>query len=466
MSHITYNSKWHCSLCIDSRQGGRDENQDSCGYKETPFGFLVVVCDGMGGGPAGANASILAVQSIIQEVDKAAQAQTPSVVLKNAIIATNVLLRRTIKEHRELMGMGTTCVAALFSTNKVTVAHVGDSRLYQFRNGKQLFKTADHSVVGEMVRRGEITEEDARRAENSNVITRSLGISDTLEVEMNILSIIPNDRIVLCTDGVWGMLNEKELTESICQKERVEIIVPNLLDRIEFLGNNEPNSSYDNLSLGIIQINKSKHKHRVYFSLFLYLMVFILILSISTNVYFFTKSNQGTHMSPIINNNVTNKEGTIDEKVYAHDEDIRLENQYAKRREQDYKDSIVYMQRQITEKGHRKNINNTTQERIRILHQIADDVKSFDTPKGGDVNTILSKKRHKQRQIIRDFEKLRKEFEESNTTNRKEIDDVSVRLSGDVIIATQKDGASTKAAKKEITMVAEQLNALTHLMSK
>ena len=466
MSHITYNSKWHCSLCIDSRQGGRDENQDSCGYKETPFGFLVVVCDGMGGGPAGANASILAVQSIIQEVDKAAQAQTPSVVLKNAIIATNVLLRRTIKEHRELMGMGTTCVAALFSTNKVTVAHVGDSRLYQFRNGKQLFKTADHSVVGEMVRRGEITEEDARRAENSNVITRSLGISDTLEVEMNILSIIPKDRIVLCTDGVWGMLNEKELTESICQKERVEIIVPNLLDRIELLGNNEPNSSYDNLSLGIIQINKSKHKHRVYFSLFLYLMVFILILSISANVYFFIKSNQGTHMSPIINNNVTNKEGTIDEKVYAHDEDIRLENQYAKRREQDYKDSIVYMQRQITEKGHRKNINNTTQERIRILHQIADDVKSFDTPKGGDVNTILSKKRHKQRQIIRDFEKLRKEFEESNTTNRKEIDDVSVRLSGDVIIATQKDGASTKAAKKEITMVAEQLNALTHLMSK
>ena len=119
MSHITYNSKWHCSLCIDSRQGGRDENQDSCGYKETPFGFLVVVCDGMGGGPAGANASILAVQSIIQEVDKAPQAQTPSVVLKNAIIATSVLLRRTIKEHRELMGMGTTCVAALFSTNKV-----------------------------------------------------------------------------------------------------------------------------------------------------------------------------------------------------------------------------------------------------------------------------------------------------------------------------------------------------------
>lgn len=466
MGHITYNSKWHCSLCIDSRQGGRDENQDCCGYKETPFGFLVVVCDGMGGGPAGANASILAVQSIIQEVDKAAQAQTPSVVLQKAILSANALLRRTVKEHRELMGMGTTCVAALFTTNKVTVAHVGDSRLYQFRNGKQLFKTADHSVVGEMVRRGEITEEDARRAENSNVITRSLGISDTLEIEMNILNIIPNDRIVLCTDGVWGMLNEKELTDFICQKEQIEIIVPNLLNRIELLGEKKPNSSYDNLSLGIIQINKSKHKHRGAFSLFMYLVVFVLILSISANIYFFIKSNQDVHVSHIINNNTIKKEDKIDNKVYAHDEDVRLENQYAKRREQDYKDSIVYMQRQIKEKCRRNNKSNIAQEHIRILNQIADDVKSLDTPKGGNVNKILNKKRHKQRQIIRDFEKLKKEFENANTTNRKEIDDVSVRLSGDVIIATQKDGASTKAAKKEITMVANQLNALTHLMSK
>lgn len=462
MSHITYNSKWHCSLCIDSRQGGRDENQDSCGYKETPFGFLVVVCDGMGGGPAGANASILAVQSIIQEVDKAAQAQTPSVVLKNAIIATNVLLRRTIKEHRELMGMGTTCVAALFSTNKVTVAHVGDSRLYQFRNGKLLFKTADHSVVGEMVRRGEITEEEARRAENSNVITRSLGISDSVEVEMNVLNIIPNDRIVLCTDGVWGMLHEKDLTDSLSKKERIDIILPNLLHRIELLGKSKPKGDYDNLSIGIIHINKlvTTKKTGNKSSLFKLLIVFVLILSIGANIYFFTtKDNERNDHSVVYNKAIPNEEVNTDNKPSLVDEDAQLESQFAKRREQDYKDSIAEMQRQITEKNLGKKCADITHDRIRLLNQIANDVKSLDTQKGGDVNKILNKKRTKQQQIVKDFELLRKDYSQSDA-NRKKYNDISVRLSGSVIIATQKDGASTRAAKQEIVDVANQINAL------
>lgn len=462
MSHITYNSKWHCSLCIDSRQGGRDENQDSCGYKETPFGFLVVVCDGMGGGPAGANASILAVQSIIQEVDKAAQAQTPSVVLKNAIIATNVLLRRTIKEHRELMGMGTTCVAALFSTNKVTVAHVGDSRLYQFRNGKLLFKTADHSVVGEMVRRGEITEEEARRAENSNVITRSLGISDSVEVEMNVLNIIPNDRIVLCTDGVWGMLHEKDLTDSLSKKERIDIILPNLLNRIEILGKSKPKGDYDNLSLGIIHINKlvATKKTGNKSSLFKLLIVFVLLLSIGANIYFFTtKDNERNDHSVVYNKAIPNEEVNTDNKPSHVDEDAQLESQFAKRREQDYKDSIAEMQRLITEKNLGKKCADITHDRIRLLNQIANDVKSLDTQKGGDVNKILNKKRTKQQQIVKDFELLRKDYSQSDA-NRKKYNDISVRLSGSVIIATQKDGASTRAAKQEIVDVANQINAL------
>lgn len=462
MSHLTYNSKWHCSLCIDSRQGGRDENQDSCGYKETPFGFLVVVCDGMGGGPAGANASILAVQSIIQEVDKAAQAQTPSVVLKNAIIATNVLLRRTIKEHRELMGMGTTCVAALFSTNKVTVAHVGDSRLYHLRNGKQIFKTADHSVVGEMVRKGEITEEEARRAENSNVITRSLGISDSVDVEMNVLNIIPNDRIVLCTDGVWGMLHDKDLTDSLSKKERIDIILPSLLNRIELLGKSKPKGNYDNLSLGIIHINKqvatSKTGNKS--SLFKLLIVFVFLLSIGANIYFFTaKDNERNESSGVYNKAIPNEEVNTDNKTSHVDENAQLESQFAKRREQDYKDSIAEMQRQITEKNLGKKGANITRDRIRLLNQIANDVKSLYTPKGGDANKILNKKRIKQRQIVKDFEQLRKDYNQSNE-NRKKYNDVSERLSGSVIIATQKDGASTRAAKQEIVDVANQINAL------
>ncbi|WP_407402826.1 PP2C family protein-serine/threonine phosphatase [Sodaliphilus sp.] len=461
MSHITYNSKWHCSLCIDSRQGGRDENQDSCGYKETPFGFLVVVCDGMGGGPAGANASILAVQSIIQEVDKAAQAQTPSVVLKNAIIATNELLRRTIKEHRELMGMGTTCVAALFSTNKVTVAHVGDSRLYQFRNGKQLFKTADHSVVGEMVRRGEITEEEARRAENSNVITRSLGISDVVDVEMDILNIKPDDLIVLCTDGVWGMISEKELTDSLCKTEQIATLLPGLLNRIELIGKNKPEGKYDNLSLGIIQINKQEKQKKKQggLSLFSPVLILLLLLSICVNVYFFITRDKDKDLSPITTEkSEIKKETNAEEKSSSIDDEAQLETQFAKRREQDYKDSLADMQSKIIEKDLDKN-GKVSQSHIRLLNQITRNVKSLDTPKGGDATQILNKKRIKQQQIIKDFKNLMKDFDNINR-NRKKYDDLSARLSGDIIIATQKDGSSTKAAKKEINTITSKLNSL------
>ena len=102
------NSKWHCVLCADSKEGGREENQDSFACVDTSFGFLFVVCDGMGGGPAGGNASMLAVQSIVMNVQKKPQGQNPKDVLYNAIVETNAFLRKNVKEHLELMVMGTT----------------------------------------------------------------------------------------------------------------------------------------------------------------------------------------------------------------------------------------------------------------------------------------------------------------------------------------------------------------------
>lgn len=462
MSYITYKSKWHCLLCLDSRQGGRKENQDCCGYKETPFGFLVVICDGMGGGPAGANASMLAVQSIIQEVDKAAQALPPETVLNNAIIAANALLRRTIKEHQQLMGMGTTCVAALIATNIVTVAHIGDSRLYLFRNRKKIFRTTDHSVVGEMVRRGELTEEDARRAENSNIITRSLGISDTIEVEIDVLNITQGDRIVLCTDGVWGMMREKELSELLCRNDRIDYILTNVLDGIENIGKGKPNGNYDNLSLGIISINQkreNKQKQEGKSSLLISLMSLALFLSISANIYFLMQDDSNEHKEPVAYNYTFPTLEQATEKDAREEEDTRLEEQFSKRREQEYKDSIADMREKIAERKLDNKKKDICPNRVRLLNQIANDVKSLNTPKGGDAKKILHKKRNKQQQIIKDFELLRKDFSQSKT-NRQKYDAVSIRLSGDKLIATQQDGASTQAAKQEITEVAKQLNAL------
>ena len=190
------------------------------------------------------------------------------------------------------------------------------------------------------------------------------------------------------------------------------------------------------------------------------LIVFVLLLSIGANIYFFTtKDNERNDHSVVYNKAIPNEEVNTDNKPSHVDEDAQLESQFAKRREQDYKDSIAEMQRLITEKILGKKCADITQDRIRLLNQIANDVKSLDTQKGGDVNKILNKKRTKQQQIVKDFELLRKDYSQSDA-NRKKYNDISVRLSGSVIIATQKDGASTRAAKKEIVDVANQINAL------
>lgn len=118
------NSKWNCAICIDSRQGGREENQDCYACSDTPIGFVAVVCDGMGGGPGGANASTLAVQAILQHLNSCNPVADAEAALKNAINNANRLLRQTIAEHAELRGMGTTCVVAVVKGKVATVAHV------------------------------------------------------------------------------------------------------------------------------------------------------------------------------------------------------------------------------------------------------------------------------------------------------------------------------------------------------
>ena len=246
-------SEWNCVIGVDSRQGGRSENQDNFACSDTPFGLLVVVCDGMGGGPSGASASSLAVQAITQSVTHASQGLMPEAVLKNAVIEANSLLRHTIKEHPQLAGMGTTCVAVLVTPVLATIVHVGDSRLYLIRNKQLRFRTADHSVVGDMVRKGELTEEDARRAANSNVITRALGISDEVIPEIDKVQLQENDRLILCTDGIWGMVSEKQLVNLLSEEKKLDNLILEIMDGIESIGKQQVNANYDNLTLAIIQ---------------------------------------------------------------------------------------------------------------------------------------------------------------------------------------------------------------------
>ena len=456
MSNFTHSNQWKCAFYVDSRQGGREENQDSYGYKETPYGFLVVVCDGMGGGPAGAYASAIAVQSIMQEVDEAVPNQNPEQVLKNAVTAANLLVRHTVKEQPKLMGMGTTCVVALISADKAAVAHVGDSRCYVLRNGKLEFKTADHSVVGEMVRNGELTEEDARRAQNSNVITRAIGITDIIEVDTHTVKLKPGDRIALCTDGVWGMLPEPELIDFLCQKQSIDAILPNLLNSIDAMGKNKPNGYYDNHTLALGQILRpdAAPKPKPKRSLWKYGIALALLLSIGVNAYFLLKPHTPTS-KPVVTER--NQPASDEESASNTNDDERLQREFDLRKAQDFCDSMLNAKRELVEKSANQKPRIKAPEYVELINKIVKNVESLSTDKGGDLN----KKRKIISIILQDFDKLKRLLDKSKIEHKgiKEMYN-RIQRNQDLLVQTQKDGASTLRAKKEIAQVVNFLKAI------
>ena len=203
----------------ESRIGGRPENQDSYGFKETRLGFLLTVCDGMGGGPGGKTASSIAVQEIITGIDEANDDEEVSNIIIKAVRRANMAILEAGNENSVLKGMGSTATVLLLSDKSAFLAHVGDSRIYQIRGGKKVFRTFDHSMVFELVKQKVITEEQARLSAQSNVITRALGMQPDLEVDVVEVPYLKGDRFVLCSDGIHGSMPEKELLKMVANKK-------------------------------------------------------------------------------------------------------------------------------------------------------------------------------------------------------------------------------------------------------
>ena len=237
---------------VDSRQGGRAENQDACGYADTPLGLLVVVCDGMGGGPGGKLASSTAVEVIIQTVRASKPSDSVQEVLQYAIKTANHALLRIVQEKTALKGMGTTVSALLINNYSATVAHIGDSRVYQFRRGSKKFRTFDHSMVFDLVKNGTLTEEQARLSAQSNVITRALGMNPDVEAEITELSYEKGDRFMLCTDGIWGPLQEKELVKITAGTKSLAGSVEKIVIHVDERGFSN-GGKHDNLTVAFIQ---------------------------------------------------------------------------------------------------------------------------------------------------------------------------------------------------------------------
>lgn len=247
----------------ESHIGGRSENQDSYGYQDTPFGLLVTVCDGMGGGPAGKMASSLAVGEILAGVMENAEDNAPKEVLLQAIQRANQAILNAVEDNPELKGMGTTCTALLINKESAIVAHVGDSRVYQLRGHRKVFRTFDHSVVFEMVKQKIITEEQARLSEQSNLITRALGIKAELEIDVEERPYRKGDRFMLCSDGIHGTMPETELIQKATRQGSLDQTVDDIAKFVDNQGRKN-GGGHDNLTLAILETkNHSKLKEKI-----------------------------------------------------------------------------------------------------------------------------------------------------------------------------------------------------------
>jgi serine/threonine protein phosphatase PrpC len=237
----------------------RDHNEDAIG--SDPDIGLMVLADGMGGYNAGEVASGIAVQIVSElategaarenrdEIDPHSGLMRQSIVLRDAVYRANKIIFQTAQSQTHCEGMGTTIVACMFYDNKVSIAHVGDSRAYRLRGGQLEQLTLDHSLLQELVDRGFYSAEEAQRSTNRNYVTRALGVEPTVEVEVHEHDVLPEDIYLLCSDGLPDMVEDEEIHLTISSFDAsLDIVGKQLIE----LANDH--GGRDNISVQLAQV--------------------------------------------------------------------------------------------------------------------------------------------------------------------------------------------------------------------
>ena len=193
----------------------RSQNQDACRAKIIDDQALLVVCDGMGGARAGNVASELAVgafcDAVLERLADPDRTEDFFTLLNEAVsLANRVVCHRSLGDS-DCMGMGTTLVAALIKDEKVYAVNVGDSRAYMISDEGIRQITRDHSLVEDMVQRGEITPEQARNHPQKNLITRALGAGEQVAADIFEEPAVPGSYLLLCSDGLTNVMTDQEI---------------------------------------------------------------------------------------------------------------------------------------------------------------------------------------------------------------------------------------------------------------
>ena len=230
----------------------RSNNEDSVATDESVS--LAVLADGMGGYNAGEVASSMATSFINSELGRwlrEASAQASDAEVRRAmdicVDNANRAIFNAANANPQYAGMGTTLVVAVFREDRVLLGHVGDSRCYRLRAGKLVQITRDHSLLQEQIDAGLITPEQAAYSANKNLVTRAVGVEDTVLLETHQHDVLPGDVFVMCSDGLSDMLDDAAIAQVLLAHDSLETTSRALVDAANDAGGK------DNISVILVR---------------------------------------------------------------------------------------------------------------------------------------------------------------------------------------------------------------------
>ncbi len=221
----------------NSRQGPRPYNQDRLAYSYSKDALLLVLADGMGGHRNGEVAAQLAVKTLTDAFQRLAvpSLSSPAKFLIDHIQQVHDMIENVTQTEEYIESPRTTIVAAIIQRGFLWCAHVGDSRLYHFRHGHLLFRTEDHSVVQSLYKKGMISKEEMATHPYKNKIYNCVGGETPPQIDLSDRhELQEGDTVILCTDGVWGVIDDPQIKEIIQRNNDITAVITDLMDSADF----------------------------------------------------------------------------------------------------------------------------------------------------------------------------------------------------------------------------------------
>ncbi|MGE5027885.1 MAG: Stp1/IreP family PP2C-type Ser/Thr phosphatase [Betaproteobacteria bacterium] len=219
---------------------------------------LMALADGMGGYMAGDVASAMATSVIMEQLKTALQNSgsepgggyaVRSLAIRGAAERANQSIYKVAQKNPQYQGMGTTLTFALFQDDRISVAHVGDSRLYRLRHDRLELMTEDHSLLQNQVEAGMIDAEDAKVSHNRNLVTRALGKEAAVEVDLHEENVLPGDIYLICSDGLNDMVEDADIELALCELKANLPLAAKLLVQMA-----NDNGGHDNVSVVLAKV--------------------------------------------------------------------------------------------------------------------------------------------------------------------------------------------------------------------